>query len=360
MGWTKPRLLFDGSNLHRDQALLIENGVVVEISQLSKIPDNCVVMKSDDIIAPGLFDVQVNGGGGVMLNNQPTPEGVRAIAMAHRNEGTAFMLPTVITDIPETTEKAAYAVLEQHGKNGVLGVHIEGPHINVAHKGTHNSKDIRPLDFRTFDLVEKLRAHQLPVLLTLAPELVKPGEIARLSQMGVIVSAGHTAATAEQTERALDEGLRSFTHLFNGMPQMTSRNPGVVVAAINSDVWCGIIADGFHVDDRVLALAINARPSPNKMVLVSDAMSTIGGPNHFEIYGEKISVKNGRLVNSEGSLAGAHIDLKTSVKHLVNNIGLDLAQALRMSTSSPRDMMRLPQQTIIGSKVEDLARLQKF
>jgi N-acetylglucosamine-6-phosphate deacetylase len=357
MGWIRPDAVFDGNTLWYDRAALVEDGYITQITAVADLPKGCNVLSKKVVLAPGLFDVQVNGGGGVMLNNQPTPDGVRTIALAHRKVGTAFTLPTVITDSQDVMEKAAHAVLDQYGKNGVLGIHIEGPHINHAHKGTHNPAFIRPLDTATLALIETLRTHELPVLLTLAPETAQPGEIAGLSRMGVVVSAGHSAANAQQTENALSEGLRSFTHLFNGMPQMTSRAPGIVGAAINSDAWCGIIADGHHVDDRMLALAIRARPHPDRMVLVSDAMSTIGGPDHFEIYDEVIQVQNGRLINAAGSLAGAHIDLRTSVARLVNHAGVSLRNALAMATNNPRDMMRLPLQPLAGSRLEDLSMI---
>lgn len=352
MRWIGPRAVFDGDALRPDLAVAIEDGIVTAIEPAAGVAGP--VEPVEGILAPGLFDVQVNGGGGVMLNNDPTPEGVRAIAAAHRSVGTAFILPTVITDRPEITERAAEAVLAEHGRNGVLGIHIEGPHISLAHKGTHDPARIRPFDQRTRDLVARLRRHDLPVLLTVAPETLAPGTIADLSAMGVVVSGGHSAADADQTERALAEGLAGFTHLFNGMPQMTSRAPGIVAAAINSTAWCGIIADGHHVDDRMIRLAWKARPRPDRMVLVSDAMSTIAGPDRFELYGEVIRVQDGRLVNANGSLAGAHIDLATSVRRLIDNVGIDPARALAAATVVPREFMRLSRQALVGSRLDEL------
>lgn len=354
MRWFLPEAVFDGDMLTRDMALGIEDGTVARLVPMASLPDGIRPEPVAAVLAPGLFDVQVNGGGGVMLNNHPTPEGVRRIAEAHRAAGTRFLLPTVITDLPDITERAAEAVLAEHGRNGVLGVHIEGPHISHVHKGTHDPARIRPFDARTRELLVRLRQQGLPVLLTVAPETLEPGTIADLTGMGVVVSAGHSAADAPRTEAALAEGLAGFTHLFNGMPQMTSRAPGIVAAAINSTAFCGIIADGHHVDDRMVRLACAARPLPGRMVLVSDAMSTLGGPDHFELYGEVIRVANGRLVNARGSLAGAHIDLRTSVARLIGPVGLDPAAALTAATSAPRDFMRLPRQRLIGTPLEQL------
>ena len=352
--WLHPRAVFDGETLKPDMAVAIETERVVAIVPLIDLPEGTVPETVDAILSPGLFDVQVNGGGGVMLNNDPTRGGVRKIAAAHRSVGTAFILPTVITDLPEITERAAEAVLAEHGKGGVLGIHIEGPHISFAHKGTHDPARIRPYDARTRDLLMRLRQHGLPVLFTVAPETLEPGVIADLSAMGVTVAAGHSAATAEQTERALAEGLAGFTHIFNGMPQMTSRAPGIIAAALNSEAYCGIIADGHHVDDRVVRLAFRARPIRGRMVLVSDAMSTIAGPDHFTLYGETIRVLDGKLVNANGSLAGAHIDLKTSVARLIAIVGVPTIEALASATTCPRAFMGIEQQEMVGSALEEL------
>lgn len=352
--WLYPRAVFDGESLRHDLVVATEAGRVVNLLPLADLPAGTKPEAVDAILSPGLFDVQVNGGGGVMLNNDPTREGVRKIAAAHRSVGTAFILPTVITDLPEITERAADAVLAEHGQGGVLGIHIEGPHINLAHKGTHDPSRIRPYDSRTRTLLMRLRAHGLPVLFTLAPETVEPGVIADLTAMGVTVAAGHSAATAEQTERALAEGLAGFTHLFNAMPQMSSRAPGMVGAALNSEAYCGIIADGHHVDDRMVKLAFRARPIAGRMVLVSDAMSTIAGPDYFTLYGETIRVLDGKLVNANGSLAGAHIDLKTSVVRLVENVGIGIQDALGAATNAPRDFMRIARQGLVGSLLAEL------
>lgn len=354
MRYLLPQALFDGQDLLTDTVLVCEDDVVTDTLPLSALTSDAPVERLDTLITPGLFDAQVNGGGGVMLNNDPTPEGVRRIAQAHNAAGTAFLLPTVITDRPEIMERAAQAVVGELGQNGVLGIHIEGPHISLAHKGTHNPAYIRPFDDRTMSVLEALRQNKVPVLLTLAPETVETGVIARLTKMGVMVSAGHSAATAEQTRRALSEGLRCFTHLFNGMPQMRSRAPMMTGAAISSEVWCGFIADGHHVSDEMVALAARARPVPNRMILVSDAMSTVGGPDHFELYGETIRVDNGRLINAQGSLAGAHITLVDSVRRLVENVGIPVADAIRMASANAFEMMQLDNPGLCGSPLNRL------
>ena len=358
MAWLVPKAVFDGSRLRERTALHVIDDAVAGLVPVSALSDPKAVEFTDRIVGPGLLDIQVNGGGGIMLNNVPTPSGVRAIAETHRRLGTSWIFPTVITDRFEVMETAALAVLSEFGRNGVAGIHVEGPHINPISRGAHRAEFIRPFDARTRELLETLRNHELPVLLTLAPECVEPGEIARLTAMGVIVSAGHTAANPAQIRAAIREGLQCFTHLFNGMPPMTSRNPGVAGTAINSNAWCSIIADGHHVDDDMCALAIRARPRKDRMIVVSDAMAATGGTDRFELYGETIRASGGRLVNSEGSFAGALIDLKASVERLITHVGLPVEDALAMATAHPRALMGFPDVSIVGQELEDLSYIE--
>lgn len=340
--WLVPERLFDGETLDTGRAVRIVAGRIDDLAPAAKAGrDDLPVWRTNGLASPGFFDVQVNGGGGVMVNGTPTADGLRAIAAAHRPGGTTAILPTLITDAPEVMEKAASAVIAAVGRDGIVGVHLEGPHISVARKGAHNPRFIRLLDDDTLSCVRRLRTANVPVLLTLAPECVPPGTIASLCAMGVVVSLGHTAADAATTRAAIAEGARAVTHLYNAMTPITSREPGVVGAALDSDLYCGFIADGHHVDDAVLRLAIRSRPMAGRMVLVSDAMSTWNGPDHFTLYGETIRLEDGKLVNRIGSLAGVHIDMATSLRRLVDVVGVSLEEALRMATANPSRLMGL-------------------
>jgi N-acetylglucosamine-6-phosphate deacetylase len=223
----------------------------------------------------------------------------------------------------------------------VAGIHIEGPHLAPERRGTHTAAFVRPFDDRTLASVARLREAGIPTMLTLAPERVEAGTISRLAEMGVVVSAGHTAANAAQIRAALDEGLRCFTHLHNAMTPMNSREPGVVGAALDSDAYCGVIADLHHVSATTLRVSLRARPRPGLMFLVSDAMSTVGGPDFFELYGQRIEVRDGKLVNAEGSLAGAHLDMATAVRNVAMRLGEPAERALAMATSVPAAAMHL-------------------
>ena len=346
--WLAPRQIFDGDALRNGLALRISSKRIAAVSPASEAgADGAPVWRTECLATPGFFDVQINGGGGVLFNTTPTVEGLAAIAAAHRATGTTAFLPTLITDAPEVMDNAVAAAIAAHGRFGVAGIHLEGPHISIERKGAHNPAFIRPIDEHTFSIVARLRTAGLPVLVTLAPECVPAGTIARLCAMGAVVSLGHTAADGKAVRAAISEGATSATHLFNGMTPMTSREPGVVGTALDSSIYCGFIADGHHVDDTVLRVAIRARPRGGRMVLVSDAMPTWNGPDHFELYGETIRVVGGRLVNRIGSLAGVHIDMATSLKRLVEQVGIRLDEALPMATAAPASLMGL--QDEIGS-----------
>lgn len=336
------RQVFDGQTLLPDTTVTVVQGRIAAIGPL-QAPMNVglPVWHTAGTVAPGLFDIQVNGGAGRMFNNTPDAPTLRHIGDALARAGTTSWLPTFITDTPERMALAAQAIQAVHGSHGVVGVHFEGPHISVQRRGAHLEQRIHPLSEATLDLLAGLRAHNIPVLLTLAPETQRPGSIARLCAMGVVVSLGHTAATSAQVNAALAEGATCFTHLFNGMTPMGSREPGVVGAALDSTAWCGVIADGHHVADAVLRIAIRARPRADRTVLVSDAMATTHGPSEFSLYGETIRVMDGKLVNQAGSLAGAHIDLATSVHRLIGQVGIEPEQALRMATHNPAELMGL-------------------
>lgn len=339
--WLAPRRLFDGRTLREGMAIRIEAGRIAAIVPAAEIGGDAPVLESGLTASPGFVDLQVNGGGGALFNNAPTPETLATIGAAHRRLGTTSWLATFITDSPDRLDEAVEAVIACGGAHGVAGMHIEGPHISVQRRGTHAERFIRPFDGRTLASLARLRDAGVPTMLTVAPECLPPGAIARLAEMGVVVSAGHSAATGEQIGAALAEGVRCFTHLHNAMSPMTAREPGVVGAALDSDAWCGVIADGHHVCDATLAVSLRARRRPDRTFLVSDAMATTGGPAAFELYGKTITVREGRLVNAEGALAGAHLDMATAVRHVVQRIGVDGERALAMATAIPAEAMRL-------------------
>ncbi|MEK9643687.1 MAG: N-acetylglucosamine-6-phosphate deacetylase [Paracoccaceae bacterium] len=352
--WIRPSRLFNEGRLHIGAVLGVLNGRVQIFTEDNQIKEAHQVIDFDGIISPGFVDLQVNGGGGVLLNETPTKEAIWDIAKAHRKYGTTGILPTVITDSVSVLSRAVDAVMEAVGQNGILGLHIEGPHISTERRGTHKAEFVRPLDEGTIRLVEKLRSADVPTMLTLAPDVVSPEDISRLVDLGTVVSIGHSKASADVVRRALEAGASCFTHLFNAMPPMAGREPGVVGAAINSHAFAGIICDGIHVADEMVAMAIRARPVSDRMYLVSDAMPTVGGPTEFNLYGSKVALIDNRLVNSEGGLAGAHTTQNEGVKRLVDRIGISTEDALKMAITIPGNAMGLEMDQLQGRSIKDI------
>lgn len=353
--WLCPDQVFDGQRIASGRAVGIVAGRVVAAVPLGHLPRDAVLRRISGLLCVGYLDLQVNGGGGVLLNNDPTVAGMQAIAAAHRRFGTMAVMPTVITDRPEVLAAAVEAAIAANGMPGILGLHIEGPHLSLPRRGTHAAAFIRDLDAVTMAHVARLRAARVTVMVTLAPEAVRPGQIAELAAMGAIVSLGHSDATGEAVQAALAEGARCFTHLFNAMSPMTGRAPGVTGAAINSDAYCGFICDGHHVADAMLGLAIRARPVDDRMFLVSDAMATVGGGDSFQLYGQEIRLVAGKLVNAEGALAGAHVTMAEGVARLVRVLGMAPEAALRMAVTVPAAVIGAPELAqIVGRRLDDL------
>ncbi|MFS8180213.1 N-acetylglucosamine-6-phosphate deacetylase [Pseudovibrio denitrificans] len=354
--WLSPDQLFDGQNLLTDTAVHLVNGKCAGLSPADQLPADATEKKLSGLITPGFFDIQINGGGGVLYNTTPTPEGLAAIADAHRQLGTTALLPTVITDAPQVLEEAVEAMKDAYGTHGIKGIHIEGPHISVERKGTHEASWVRPLNKRSLELVRNLRDRNIPVLVTVAPEGVAKGDVARLVEMGAVVSIGHTDAGAAQIKPVLEEGANLFTHLFNGMSQMVNREPGAVGTGINSTAYCSLIVDGHHVADDMLRLAMRARPVKDHMIIISDAMPTVGGPDNFDLYGHQVYLEDGKLINKAGSLAGAHVTMFESVARMINTLECPPEEVLRMGLSNPAALMGLTQSVanLETADVEDL------
>ncbi|QNK03586.1 N-acetylglucosamine-6-phosphate deacetylase [Dyella telluris] len=288
------------------------------------------------LLLPGFIDVQVNGGGGVLFNAEPTVEALATIGAAHRKYGTTGFLPTLITDTSDVMRKALDAVdaaIEQ-GVPGVLGIHLEGPFLATARKGIHDASLFRLPSAE--DLAAITRNRRGVVMLTLAVEEVPLDTIRQLSEAGVLVVAGHTAATYAGTRAALDAGVCGFTHLYNAMTPLGSREPGVVGAALDDPhSWCGLIVDGHHVHPVALRVAIAAK-AKGKSVLVTDAMPPVGSDSpEYVLNGQTIIARDGICQSDAGVLAGSALDMATGVRNLVDMVGLPLAEASRMASAYP-------------------------
>jgi N-acetylglucosamine-6-phosphate deacetylase len=294
------------------------------------------------LLLPGFVDCQVNGGGGVLFNDEPSVESIEAIGRAHRRFGTTAFLPTLISDDLSVIRRAIAAVQEAMERRvpGVIGVHIEGPFISAARKGAHDAAKFRDLDALGVQLLSSLKAGR--TLVTLAPEMATADTIRALADSGVVISAGHTNATFEQTLDAFRGGVSGVTHLFNAMSPMTNREPGTVGAALyHPDCWCGLIVDGRHVHPAVLRIALRAK-SPDRFMLVTDAMPSVGSDrDHFMLQGRRITVKDGVCVDENGTLSGSAIDMASAVRNAVELLGVPLETAVRMASAHPARFLRL-------------------
>jgi N-acetylglucosamine-6-phosphate deacetylase len=333
--------VFDGTTLHHDCAVVIEDqricGIAARRELQASMPRR--TLPESAWLAPGFIDVQVNGGGDVLFNDEPTPEGIGAIVAAHRQFGTTALVPTLISDTPAKMRAALDAVRRAAPVNpGVLGIHFEGPFLSPAKPGVHDPAMIRLPNAQDFEMLATARVGR--TLITLAPEQVPAGFTARLAEAGVRVCLGHSMATYAQTQTALAEGLAGFTHLFNAMRPLATREPGPIAAALEAeDAWFGMIVDGEHVAPAMLRLALRGVGRP---MLVTDAMPPVGGSRStFTLYGQEIGVHNGRCIRPDGTLAGAVLDMASAVRNCVRLLQVPLTQALRFASAEPASFLGL-------------------
>ncbi|MEW9307879.1 N-acetylglucosamine-6-phosphate deacetylase [Labrys neptuniae] len=334
-----PRI-FDGEAWHQDAAVIVDGEHIEAIVPRSAVPAGMAVETIETgFIAPGFIDLQVNGGGGVMLNDSRDAETIATICAAHAQFGTTALLATLITDTPAITAEAleAGAEAERRKVPGFLGLHIEGPHLAVSRKGAHDPQLIRPME--ETDLARLIAARgQVPVLLTtVATESVTPAQIRRLAEAGLVVSIGHSDAEYGDVVAAAEAGASMATHLFNAMSQIKNREPGLAGTAIAlGGLSAGLVADGIHVDPIIIDIALRAKKQPGRIFLVTDAMATIGTDmRQFTLNGRVIKRENGRLTLDDGTLAGADLDMISAVRFMHERIGLELGEALRMASLYP-------------------------
>jgi N-acetylglucosamine-6-phosphate deacetylase len=333
-----------GERIVAGQTVLLAQGRIEGVVPAAdpRCRDATIVDLEGQILLPGFIDVQVNGGGGVLFNDDPSLASIRAIGAAHRQFGTTGFLPTLISDDLDTIGQAIAAVQASLDARlpGVLGIHIEGPFLNWARRGVHDPKHLRRLDNGVISLLCSLRDGR--TVLTLAPEMTTTGMIAQLSASGILLSAGHSDANFAQTSAAIAHGVRGFTHLFNAMAPLAPREPGIVGAALfDANTWCGIIVDGHHVDPVMLKLALRCKRH-DKFMLVTDAMPPVGSPEpSFVLQGRTIHVKDGVCRDENGTLAGTGLDMATAVRNAVSLLGLEIAQAARMASEYPAAFLGL-------------------
>lgn len=337
--------IFDGTARHVGHALVWDGPVVRAIVPEAEVPEDAEITHlGGGLLCPGFVDLQVNGGGGLMFNDDQSVATLQQIARAHARLGATSILPTLITDTPDRTTRAISAVADAiaQGVDGIIGLHLEGPHLSVARKGAHDATLIRAMD--DADMARLLDAAAgLPILkITVAPETVTQAQIARLAGAGVLVSLGHSDADYATCVEAAGAGARCVTHLFNAMSQLGNRAPGLVGAALGlGGLSAGLIADGVHVHRASVRLAMAAKAGPGRIFLVSDAMAVAGSDaDHFSLNGRRVLRRDGRLTLEDGTLAGADLDLLTAVQNIIAWGAASEEVALAMATSIPAELCR--------------------
>jgi len=337
---------FDGESFHAGSALLLEGDRILALAPRGELPIDLPTrdLGPDSLIAPGFIDTQVNGGGGVLFNDRTTAEGIKAIAAAHRRFGTTGLLPTLISDDRTVMARAVAAGRAALDQPGVLGLHFEGPFLNTVRKGVHRGDLITEMAPEDLAPLEELAGIGRSVL-TVAPERVPAGFIARLTRAGLRVAAGHTDASAQDMARAADEGMTGVTHFSNAMTPMAGRLPGAMGASLTDDrLFAGLICDGHHVDPIILKLAFRAK-GRDRLMLVTDAMPSVGAAEpDFMLQGQMIHLREGRLVTAEGGLAGAHLAMSQAVQRAVALMAVSLADALVMASRTPASFLGLSDQ----------------
>ncbi len=328
--------IYTGSDVLTDHAVVIENELIKKVCPISELPEGIEVRDLDGVnLSPGFIDLQLNGCGGVMLNDEITAETMQIMHKANLKSGCTSFLPTLITSSDEDMRAVITAAREYHNQyqNQSLGLHLEGPYLNVAKKGIHNVDHIRKSDSEMIELI--CENSDLVAKVTLAPELNDPEHIERLHKAGVVVSIGHTNATYAEARQGFESGITFATHLFNAMTPMVGREPGVVGAIYDTpDVYAGIIADGFHVDYANIRIAHKIKGE--KLVLVTDATAPAGADMEYFIFvGKKVYYRDGKCVDENGTLGGSALTMIEAVQNTVEHAGIALDEALRMATLYP-------------------------
>ena len=335
--------IFDGFDWHQRSALVVSDGRVEGLIAANS-PTDAERVPVDGMIVPGFIDLQVNGGGGALFNDTPTLAAIETICTTFARFGTTACLPTFITDTVDKGEQAIAAGIAATGRvPGFLGLHLEGPHLSVARKGAHDPALIRPMDEADIARLIAARSKLPNLLVTVAAETVDPTQISRLVAAGIVVSIGHSDATYAQMQAAVAAGASMVTHLFNAQSQLSNREPGVVGSALDlGPLHAGLIADGIHVHPAIMGAAIRAKRGPGRIFLVSDAMSPTGtDAESFVLTGRQVSRKQGALRLADGTLAGADLTMDAAIRTLVQAVGIDLGEALRMASLYPAQAMRL-------------------
>lgn len=351
-------VIYTGEKVLYEHTVVIENGliqaVILEKDLAKEIP---TVDLNGANLSAGFIDLQLNGCGGVMFNEEISVNTLEIMQATNLKSGTTSYLPTFITS-PDEGMKQAVSVMREYlskHQNQALGLHLEGPYLSVAKKGVHRPEYIREISPEMLDFL--CQNGDVITKLTVAAENPTAEYISRFIQAGIIVSIGHSNATYEQAKQRFAEGASFATHLHNAMSPISSgREMGVVGAVLDSDVYTGIICDGLHVHWGNIRLAKKAKG--DKLVVVTDATAAAGADiSEFIFVGKKVTVKEGKCYDEFGALGGASVTMIESIQNLIHHTDLSLDEILRMCTLYPAKAIGVDDKlgSIAVGKVANLA-----
>lgn len=352
--------IFTGHEILDDHALVVANGLIERLCPQAELPADIEQRSLNGaLLAPGFIDVQLNGCGGVQFNDTAEAVSVETLEImqrANEKSGCTSYLPTLITTSDDLMKQGVQVMRDYLAKypNQALGLHLEGPWLNIIKKGTHNPDFVRKPDAALVDFL--CQNADVITKITLAPEVAGCEVIRKLADAGIVVSAGHSNATLNEAKAGFRAGITFATHLYNAMPYITGREPGLAGAVLDdTDVYCGVIADGLHVDYVNIRNA--KRLKGDKLCLVTDATAPAGAHiDQFIFAGKTIYYRNGLCVDENGTLSGSALTMIEGVRNLVDHVGIALDEALRMATLYPARAIGVDKKlgTLAAGKVANL------
>jgi N-acetylglucosamine-6-phosphate deacetylase len=335
--------VFTGDTWLRDHAIITNDGIIDEILPTSSLVDR---VPAEDFpgcyIAPAFIDLQIYGADKKLFAVYPDTDALLKLKSYCNKGGAAYCLPTVATNSREVFYKCIDAIRSywKNGGKGILGLHIEGPWINGIKKGAHIESFIHSPNM---DEVKELLEYGKDVIkmITLAPEVCDEKVIDYILSSGTVISAGHSNATYEQARNGFQQGIGTATHLYNAMSPLQHREPGLVGAIFNSNVMASIIPDGHHVD--YAAIRIAKKILEERLFVITDAVTetTQGYYQHY-LSGDKYE--------SAGILSGSALNMNIALQNLVNHVGIQLDEALRMCSLYPAR---------VAKKEHELGKIEK-
>jgi len=333
--------IFDGEKFIEENAVITEGKLIKKVLKASELTQdeingNEVIDINGMVLSPGFIDLQINGCGGVLFNDDISMEALKIMNETNKKFGCTSFLPTLITSPDEKIEKALELIKANKDKEeiGVLGLHIEGPYISVEKKGIHRPEYIRVL---SDEMIKKIAdaGPEVTKIITIAPEKAEVRHLKTLKNAGINIAVGHSNATYEECMEK-KEYFNCATHLYNAMSPLESRKPGVIGFLFNNDTTnCGIIVDGFHMEFPAVEIA--KKILKERLYLVTDAVSPAGTTDmkEFMFEGNRVLYENGKCISPSGTLGGSALVMSEGVKNLVEHVNVSQEEALRMATSYP-------------------------